>query len=124
MRQTAVPDFVSGPMRSQTKRYAPPALDCVLETRSVERLQVTLVASRWWPESRSITSGVRLVHQVGGSTFVTTGALAVVGCCGAAARRVPLEKKCMAKIASRTKAGRRKELSEEESGGSIFTRKE
>src|ERR1700681_4488964 len=72
MRQTAVPGFVSLPIASHTKRYFPPAEDCVRNTVTVGRLQDTRVASRSRPESNTITSGVRSTHQFGGSTFVTT----------------------------------------------------
>src|SRR5215467_2898067 len=44
------------------------------------RLQVSFVACKSWPESKSMTSGVRLSHQFGGSTFVTCGALAFGSC--------------------------------------------
>src|SRR5690348_14346636 len=71
MRHTAVPGRVSDPISSQTKRYLPPAVACVRETRSVGRLHETFVASRSFPESSSSTSGVNPTHQFGGSTFVT-----------------------------------------------------
>src|ERR1700739_1063760 len=74
----AVPDFVSGPIFVPTNKYSPPAVACVRSTKTLGRLQTTRVASSLWPETSNITSGVRLVHHEGGSTFVTPGALASI----------------------------------------------
>src|SRR5690348_774240 len=71
---TAVPDLVFAEIFSQTKRYAPRADDCVRSTNMPGKLHSAWVASRLFPESSSITSGVRLIHHEGGSIFVTTGA--------------------------------------------------
>src|ERR1700676_2671385 len=81
MRQTAVPGFVSLPIASHTKRYFPPAEDCVRNTVTVGRLQDTRVASRSRPASSTITSGVRSTHQFGGSTFVTTEVFSAAATC-------------------------------------------
>src|SRR5690348_18438714 len=89
MRHTAVPGRVSDPISSQTKRYLPPAVACVRETRSVGRLHETFVASRSFPESSSSTSGVNPTHQFGGSTFVTFTVEAVGLCCGVAHHATP-----------------------------------
>src|ERR1700730_6778213 len=77
MRHTAVPDFVSAPNFSHTNKYFPPALACARSTSKLPRLHSTVVASSPRPEISNITSGVRPVHQFGGSTFVTMGELSV-----------------------------------------------
>ena len=79
IRQTAVPDFIPGPNLSHTKRYLPPAVDCVRCTIRFARLHSTFIASRALPDSSTIRSGVMPIHQFGGSTLVTAGALLVAG---------------------------------------------
>src|SRR5690242_5423770 len=105
IRQTAVPDFNPGPNFSQTKRYLPPAVDCVSCTIRFVRLHSTFIASRPLPDSSTISSGVMLIHQFGGSTFVTAGALLIAGgfCCGCAAVRVANGGKSPATAESRAK---------------------
>jgi hypothetical protein len=44
---------------------------------SVSKLHLTFVASNFFPETNTINSGVNFVHQLGGSTLVTVGALPV-----------------------------------------------
>ncbi len=72
-RQTAVPDLVSVAIFSHTNRYLPPAADWVCVTVTVGRLQATSLACRLWPEISSMTSDVKPIHQLGGSTLVTVG---------------------------------------------------
>src|SRR6202035_1018486 len=79
IRHTAVPDFIPGPNFSHTKRYLPPAVDCVLCTMRLGKLHSTFVASSPFPDSSTITSGVMPIHQFGGSTLVTWAALLVAG---------------------------------------------
>jgi len=62
-------------------------------------LQTTRVASRSCPESNNITSGVRWAHHEGGSTFVTTGALASRFCAGSAGLERTVELKAKAAAA-------------------------
>src|SRR5437016_570718 len=89
IRQTAVPDFIPGPNLSHTKRYLPPAVDCVRCTIRFARLHSTFIASRALPDSSTIRSGVMPIHQFGGSTLVTAGALLAAGgfCSDCAAAR-------------------------------------
>ena len=86
-RQTAVPDLVSVAIFSHTNRYLPPAADCVCVTVTVGRLQATSFACRLRPEISSMTSGVKPIHQLGGSTLVMVGSFPTFSCAafGAAA---------------------------------------
>src|SRR6185295_3089027 len=79
IRQTAVPDFIPGPNLSHTKRYLPLAVDCVRCTIRFARLHSTFIASSPLPDSSTIRSGVMPIHQFGGSTLVTAGALLAAG---------------------------------------------
>ena len=64
---------------------------CVRETRTVDRLHETWVASRPLPEASNITSGVNPTHQFGGSTFVTSTVDEGELCCGGVLRAALLQ---------------------------------